>query len=135
MNWLSYLNGSLAAVHAQAVVRGPETRGQLDFVARFMLKARPDVLARGMLGMIAYDATATLPTIGVPTLVVVGDRDTTTLPEAGQYIARNVPGALAVTLSPARHLGLFEHHGQFDQILADFAASCAATAATTVVTT
>ena len=38
-------------------------------------------------------------------------------------------------LSPARHLALFEHHGQFDQILADFAASCLATAATTVVTT
>ena len=48
-------------------------------------------MARGMLGMIAYDATATLPSINVPVLTVVGDRDTMTLPEAGQFITRNVP--------------------------------------------
>ena len=100
-----------------------------------MLKARPDVLARGMFGMMAFDESATLPTIPVPTLVVIGDRDKTTVPEAGEFIARNIPGSLPVTLSPARHLGLFEYHGQFDQILADFADSCLATAPTTVVTT
>ena len=80
-----------ASVHARQSFAGTETRGQLDFVARFMPTARPDVLARGMLGMIAYDATATLPTIGVPVLAVVGDRDTMTLPEAGQFIARSMP--------------------------------------------
>jgi pimeloyl-ACP methyl ester carboxylesterase len=66
--------------------------------------------------------------------VVIGDRDVTTVPEAGEFIARNIPGSLPVTLSPARHLGLFEYHGQFDQILADFADSCLATASSTVVT-
>jgi hypothetical protein len=45
---------------------------------------------------------------------------------------RHVP---CVTLSPARPLGLFEYHGQFNQVLADFAASCVATASTTVITT
>jgi pimeloyl-ACP methyl ester carboxylesterase len=100
-----------------------------------MLKARPDVLARGMFGMMAMDESAILPTIHVPTLVVIGDRDKTTVPDAGRYIAEYIPGSLPVTLSPARHLGLFEYHGQFNQILAEFAASCLATASTTVVTT
>jgi hypothetical protein len=31
-------------------------------------------------------------------------------------------------LSPARHLGQVEHHGQFDGLLADFAGTCLAAA-------
>ena len=124
MNWLSYFNGSAQRSTHKSSFSGNETRGQLDFVARFMPHGRPDVLARGMLGMVAYDATAILPGIKVPTLVVVGDLDTTTLPEAGRYISRNVPGARIATLSPARHMGLVEHHGRFDELVAGFADSC-----------
>lgn len=90
-------------------------------MARYVPSIRPDVLARGMLGMMAYDAMGTLPVIGVPTLVVVGDRDTTTLPEAGEFIARNIPNALVETLSPGMHMGFFEHHDRFDRIVAAFA--------------
>jgi pimeloyl-ACP methyl ester carboxylesterase len=132
---MSYVNGSLQRSTRKQSFAGPGTRAQEDFLSRLLVKARPDVLARGMFGMMAFDETATLPTIRVPTLVLIGDRDKTTVPEAGATIARNVPGSLPVTFSPARHLGLFEYHGQFDQVLADFAASCLATAATTVVTT
>ncbi len=135
MNLLSYVNGSLQRSTRKQSFAGPGTTAQEDFLSRLMLKARPDVLARGMFGMMAFDESATLPTIGVPTLVVIGDRDVTTVPEAGAFIARNIPGSLPVTLSPARHLGLFEYHGQFDQILADFADSCLVTAPSAVVTT
>jgi pimeloyl-ACP methyl ester carboxylesterase len=127
MNWLSYLNGSAHGSTHREAFAGTETRGQLDFFTRFMPHARPDVLARGMLGMIAYDATAVLPTISVPTLVVNGDRDITTLPEAGHTISQRVPGAQLVTLTPARHMGLVELHGQFDELVARFAESCLAT--------
>jgi pimeloyl-ACP methyl ester carboxylesterase len=124
MNWLSYLNGSAhRSTHKQSFA-GTETRGQRDFFARFMPRARPDVLARGMLGMIGYDATATLGTIPVPTLVVVGDRDTTTRAEAGQFISRSVPRGRLQTLSPAKHLGLIEHHARFDELVVGFAESC-----------
>jgi pimeloyl-ACP methyl ester carboxylesterase len=127
MNWLSYLNGSAhRSTHNQSF-SGTETRGELDFFARFMPRARPDVLARGMLGMIDYDATAILPTIPVPTLVVVGDQDTTTLPSAGLYISKNVPNAQLATLSPAKHLGLIEHHARFDELVSGFAESCLST--------
>jgi pimeloyl-ACP methyl ester carboxylesterase len=135
MNWLSYLNGSLNRSTRKQSFAGPGTASQVDFLSRLMLKARPDVLARGMLGMMAMDESATLSTIDVPTLVVIGDRDKTTVPDSGWFIAESIPGSLPVILSPARHLGLFEYHGQFDQVLADFAASCLATASPTVGTT
>jgi pimeloyl-ACP methyl ester carboxylesterase len=124
MNWMSYFNGSAHRSTHKSSFAGHETRGQLDFCARFMPHGRPDVLARGMLGMIAYDATRVLPTIGVPTLVVVGDKDTTTLPEAGRVIATGVADGHLATLSPARHMGLIEHHDQFDKLVAEFVVKC-----------
>ncbi|MFO0952135.1 MAG: hypothetical protein U0835_13495 [Isosphaeraceae bacterium] len=81
--------------------------------------------------MLGYDATAALAAIPVPTLVVVGDRDTTTLPEAGQFISRSVPNARLETLSPARHLGLIERHARFDELVAGFAESCLTTGTAT----
>jgi pimeloyl-ACP methyl ester carboxylesterase len=84
-----------------------------------------------MLGMMAFDESATLPTIGVPTLVVIGDEDQTTVPEAGRWIARGIPGSKLVTLSPARHLGLVEYHDQFHGLLADCAGSWLAAATST----
>ncbi len=80
--------------------------------------------------MIAYDATATLATIPVPALVFVGDEDPVTLPEAGQYISRHIPNARLETLSPARHMGLIEHHARFDEQVGGFVDSCLMTRAT-----
>ena len=124
MNWMSYFNGSAHRSTHKSSFAGNETRGQLDFCSRFMPHAAPRCPSRGMLGMIAYDATGALPGISVPTLVIVGDKDTTTLPEAGEFIAGHVPGAEAVTLAPAKHMGLMEHHDRFDRLVAEFAASC-----------
>ena len=124
MNWMSYFNGSAHRSTHKSSFSGNETRGQLDFCSRFMPHARPDVLARGMLGMIGYDATPVLGSINVPTLVIVGDQDTTTKPEAGEFISSHVPGAELATLSPAKHMGLIEHHDRFDRLVAEFATRC-----------
>jgi len=124
MTWMSYFNGSMERSTHKSGFSGNETRGQLAFITRLSPLGRPDVLARGMLGMIAYDATDVLARIPVPTLVFTGDQDETTKPEAGEYIAANVPQGRLVTLSPAKHMGLIEHHEEFDRNLAEFAASC-----------
>ena len=124
LTWLSYWNGSLHRSTAKSSFAGTETKDQLDFCTSWTPRARPDIVARGMLGMMAYDATATLPTIDVPTLTVVGDKDTTTPPEAGQYIAVHVPDAELATLAPARHMGLIEQHRTFDPLVARFADRC-----------
>jgi pimeloyl-ACP methyl ester carboxylesterase len=124
MTWMSYLNGSAHRSTHRSSFSGNETRGQLDFAAGFTPHGRPDVLARGMLGMIAYDATEALARINVPTLVVVGDLDALTTPESGAFMAGRIPGAELVTLTPASHLGLMEHHDRFDRLVAEFAGKC-----------
>jgi len=120
MNWLSLINGSAYRSTKNSSFGGTESSGQVEFVARFLPTARPDVVARGMFSMLAYDATATLATIPIPALVIVGDKDTTTLPEAGEFMAKSIPKAELATLSPARHMGLIEHHGRFNQLVAGF---------------
>lgn len=124
MNWLAYFNGTAHKSTASEAFCGTQTRGQLDFAAGFMPQGRPDILARGMLGMIHYDALPALPGINVPTLVIPGDQDVTTKPEASAMIRSGVPGAGLSALSPGKHMGLIEHNESFDTLVGDFADKC-----------
>jgi pimeloyl-ACP methyl ester carboxylesterase len=120
-NLMSYLNGSAFLSTKSSGFAGTETWEELDFVTRFQLQASPAVMARGMLGMLRYDATATLKDINVPALVVVGDRDSVCKPEAGERMHRDIPGAQLTQLAPAKHMGLIEHHTRFAEIVRTFA--------------
>jgi pimeloyl-ACP methyl ester carboxylesterase len=120
MNCLSYLNGSAHRSARRQSFAGTQTRGQLDYLARFSVKLSPAVLAKGMLGMLRYDATGVLGSVGVPVLVVAGDRDPQTTPEAARVMAGAMPAARLTTLSPARHQGHFERHGEFAGAVEDF---------------
>jgi pimeloyl-ACP methyl ester carboxylesterase len=73
-----------------------------------------------------YDATDTLRTIAVPVLVVTGDKDPVCKPDASERMRAEIPKAELVTLSPAKHEGLFEHHGRFDGVVRPFVMRCAA---------
>jgi pimeloyl-ACP methyl ester carboxylesterase len=77
-----------------------------------------------MLGMLRYDATTTLATLEGPVLLVAGDQDTTTVPEASTFMRAAIPGVQLTTLTPAKHQGLLEHHTQFAQAVAAFADAC-----------
>ena len=121
MNWLSYLNGSAHLSTKQSSFGGTETWEQIDFFTRFQPEASPAVMARGMLGMMRYDATQTLARISVPTLIVAGDRDSVTKPEASEQIRSGIPGARLIKLAPAKHLGLIEHHTRYAEVVREFA--------------
>jgi len=125
MNLLSYLNGSLHSSNDRQVFCQTESRGQLNWICRFMIKAWPGVLARGMLGMFRYDATETLATIPIPALVIAGDRDETTQPDASMVMAEAIPTAELVSLAPAKHMGLIEHHARWAEVVDQFAQSVA----------
>jgi pimeloyl-ACP methyl ester carboxylesterase len=73
--------------------------------------------------MLNYDVTETLKTIHVPTLVVPGDRDPVCCPEASAVMGRDIPTAQCVALTPARHMGLIEHHENFARQVDDFVAA------------
>ncbi len=117
---MSYLNGSAHRSNHHSLYAGGETRGQLEWTTQFMLRASPAVLARGTLGMFGYDATDVLPAVRVPVLVVGGDKDVTTIPEASRKIAADVPGADLLMLAPARHMGLIERHDEFGRRVVRF---------------
>ena len=80
-----------------------ETLEELEFVTRFQLQASPAVLARGMFGMLRYDATAILKAISLPAMVLAGDRDPVCKPEASERMQRDIPGAQFAKLAPAKH--------------------------------
>ncbi|WP_407571542.1 alpha/beta fold hydrolase [Deinococcus altitudinis] len=124
MSALSALNGSMALMNHLLQFKGQETRQQLGFTTALLLRASPAVVARGMLAMLAYEASDVLPTIGVPTLVIAASSDRATLPEASAYLQRHVPGAEALLLRPAGHMGLIEHHEVWAQAVDHFATRC-----------
>jgi pimeloyl-ACP methyl ester carboxylesterase len=51
-----------------------------------------------MLGMLRYDATVTLKTIMVPTLVIAGDCDPVCKPEASQRMRHDIGSSQLVLL-------------------------------------
>ena len=128
-NLMSYLNGSAFLSTKSSGFAGTETWEELNFVARFQLQASPAVMARGMLGMLRYDATAVLKNINVPALVVAGDRDSVCKPEASERMQRDIPVAQLTRLAPAKHMGLIEHHTRFAEIVKTFASLCSPSAA------
>lgn len=119
-NWLSYWNGSLLLTTLFTGFAGTQSREQLDFMAKFIPIASPAVQARGALAIFKFDERATLPTITVPTLVIVGDIDRVTIPEAGHTIASTIPTATLLTLIPANHGGFIEQHTRFAEEVSTF---------------
>ncbi len=121
MNILSYQNGTAHLMNKFQSFGGSEGWQQIDFAARFQLVASPAVLARGMIGMMNYSELLTLPMIDVPVLVVAGQNDSTTKPQASSLMATRIPGAQLVVLAPAKHLGLIEKHRAYSKVIQEFA--------------
>lgn len=120
MNWLSYRNGSAHVMTKLGSFAGHETWDQIEQVTRLQTQASPAVIARGMLGMMRYDAAKVLEDIPLPTLVVAGDRDTTTKPEASEWIHSGIPTSRLLKLTPAKHYGFLEHHDQYAVAVREF---------------
>lgn len=63
-----------------------------------------------------------LRTIGAPTLVIVGERDTPDFRMIADHIAREVPGARKIVLSSVGHMANMEAPDQFNADVQDFLA-------------
>ncbi len=122
LNWLGYLNGTVHVGASLTGFAGTETRGQLDLAARYSPLAPPAVLARETLAMFRYDATAVLPTLPVPVLVVTGHLDRLIVPATSRWLCDAIPRAELLVLEPAGHQGIFEQHEPFIDALDTFCA-------------
>lgn len=123
MNWLSYWNGSLHQSVERTGFGGNGTRSDIDFVAGFYPLGSPAVLARGALAMLAFDATATLPTIKIPVLIVGAQQDPITTVQASQKMHSDLPAGELWTLDRAKHFGLIEYHSEVARRTAQFCLS------------
>jgi pimeloyl-ACP methyl ester carboxylesterase len=124
MNWMAYRNGSAHQEAYRGSFTGFQTWAELDWVALRQAKSSPSVLARGMLGMLQYDATDVLETIPVPVLVVAGDRDAVCLPEASRTMHRRIPDTDLLLMTPGKHMAYLEREGQFHSEVGEFIDSC-----------
>jgi len=66
------------------------------------------------------DQTELLPSIKVPTLVVVGVEDTITPPSDAEAMAAKIAGARLVRIEGASHMSNVERPEEFNRALADF---------------
>ncbi len=123
-SWLSYFNGTTLLITEISGFTGRETRGQLNFSSLVGIKASPGVLARGVLAMFKFDEAETLPTIAIPTLVVVGKSDIATRPFASDCMMKATPQAELVVLSPGGHMALMERNQQFTDVIRAFSQAC-----------
>jgi pimeloyl-ACP methyl ester carboxylesterase len=78
--------------------------------------------ARGILAQRDAAVIDSLPEIGVPTLVIVGDQDAPFL-DGSRYMAAKIPGAQLAIISGAGHAPNIVQPSVFDQIITDFLAT------------
>jgi pimeloyl-ACP methyl ester carboxylesterase len=118
MNWQSYFNGSSHIINRLTSLSRDVTRGQLEFATRFNIKDNPSVVAKGLLAVLRWDESSTPAGISVPSLVVTGDSDRITLPEAAVSMSELIPEAEFVRITPAGHNGLLEEGTQYSDAIA-----------------
>ncbi|MGB9430551.1 MAG: pimeloyl-ACP methyl ester esterase BioH [Gammaproteobacteria bacterium] len=105
-------------------VRGDESaRGVLrQLRASVFARGEPSVLAleRGLEWLRDSDLRAELHGIRIPTLVMSGQYDRLTPPEAGAFLAAGIDGAKLVALPRAAHVPFLSHPAEFTATLIQF---------------
>ncbi|MGY0233475.1 alpha/beta fold hydrolase [Longispora urticae] len=98
----------------------------LEEVQRGVRAARPAAVAWAQRAMAARpDSFDTLRQVTVPTVVLVGELDTTTPPAEARRIADAVPGARLVTIPGAGHLPPWERPAEFTAAVRAFTSQLA----------
>jgi 3-oxoadipate enol-lactonase len=99
-----------------------ETNPTAEATVRRLIKQQSPVAIRSAIHRMMHrpDVTALLPTITVPTLVMVGEEDELTPVDDSRRIAEAVPGAKLVTIPAAGHLSNLEQPDAFNAALTGF---------------
>ena len=102
----------------------PEGQRKPDLVERtmrMMKRQKPETVEADLTAMRDRpDSTAWLPSICVPTLIIVGELDALTPPSESQAMAAAIPGAHLVTIPGAAHLAPMERPRAVAAALGDF---------------
>ena len=91
-----------------------------DKLIASMSALRVDSYKQALHAIVTTDFREVLPTITVPTLVVVGEEDKVTPPSASDFLVKHIPGALLVTIPGSGHLSNIEKPDVFNAVLGKF---------------
>lgn len=81
---------------------------QVAFTGKLTSDVPVRVSAGLMLEILRFDAHEVLPTVGMPTTVIVGERDLMTPPRQASYLASHIRGAELVLLPGCGHMLMLE---------------------------
>jgi pimeloyl-ACP methyl ester carboxylesterase len=102
----------------QTLAEKPELVARLK---RMVLELSPEALSASMVALATRpDLDAHLPSIRVPTSVVVGAHDVITPPPVAQTLASAIPNAALHVLEGAGHLSNVEAESRFNELMVDF---------------
>jgi pimeloyl-ACP methyl ester carboxylesterase len=119
VKWQGYFSGSTHLAMRLGFGRYV-THSELEHVARLATLAPPEVEAKGNLAMFHWDAAGTLERTRLPTLVIGGDRDLVTRPDASRVIAERVPRARLEIVEDANHMGPLDRAEIYNRLIGDF---------------
>ena len=88
-----------------------------DMIVRNDKRAYTQVLTEGLSD---FDVSARVASIGVPTLVIIGELDRVIPPDQGRELARTIPGAQLREIAGVGHLGYAERPDAFNDAVLEF---------------
>jgi pimeloyl-ACP methyl ester carboxylesterase len=98
-------------------------REMKDRVREIMNSSTPEGVIAALHAMADRpDSTATLATIDVPTLIVVGEEDTITPPADSERMKAGIAGASLTRIKGAAHLSNIEKSAEVNRVIASFVA-------------
>lgn len=119
--WQSYLSGWGHVANRFGFGRYV-TRSQLEHVTLLTTRNSPANQAKGNLAMFDWDATGALANAPVPVLVIGGERDIVTKPEASRVIAGSTPYGELMMVADVNHLGFLERAESYNSAIGEFVA-------------
>lgn len=123
---LTHKEGAVAVANLQiaslvgktARERQPDT---YDAVHRMMAVAPVEGVVGALEAMMVRpDSTATLATIDVPTMIIVGDEDVPTPPKEARAMHERIPGSRLEVIAQAGHLVNLERPAAFNHLMHEF---------------
>lgn len=113
----------LALLLARVTNFGPDASpSQVEHVARLSASAPVEVWVQTVRDLVDMDFREALANIGVPALVVVGDRDLVTPKGSAEALRDALPQGRAVAIARAGHVSMMERHRAFNEVLDGFVA-------------
>jgi pimeloyl-ACP methyl ester carboxylesterase len=93
----------------------------VEHIRTTIARTPPLAIAGTLLALAARsDTTAALGSVTVPTLIIVGEHDTTTPPEASRAMHAKIPGSELHIIPHAAHMSVMENPDEANRVMLEF---------------